>query len=151
MPGLTGLELCRNIRAHTPGGYTYFIIVTSRGTGDQIVEGMTAGADDYLVKPLDPESRPARRAGDPLRAALLPSSARHRSVKSYNDMYGHQAGDQVLKAVAAELKTQVRGGDALYRYGGEEFLCIFPEQSLETATVATQRMRRGLERLAIRT
>ena len=31
MPGLTGLELCRNIRAHTPGGYTYFIMVTGQG------------------------------------------------------------------------------------------------------------------------
>ncbi|MDP9296144.1 MAG: GGDEF domain-containing protein, partial [Actinomycetota bacterium] len=69
--------------------------------------------------------------------------------KSYNDTYGHQAGDKVLQAVAARLKDEARGGDALYRYGGEEFLCIFPEQSLVTAAVAVERMRVGLERLAI--
>jgi diguanylate cyclase (GGDEF)-like protein/PAS domain S-box-containing protein len=69
--------------------------------------------------------------------------------KSYNDTYGHQAGDKVLQAVAAQLKDEARGGDALYRYGGEEFLCIFPEQSLATAAVAVERMRVGLERLAI--
>ena len=55
MPGLNGLELCRNIRADAGGGYTYFIMVTSQATLDQILEGMSAGADDYLVKPLDPD------------------------------------------------------------------------------------------------
>jgi diguanylate cyclase (GGDEF)-like protein len=69
--------------------------------------------------------------------------------KSYNDVYGHQAGDDALQAVAAELEHAVRGGDSLYRYGGEEFLCIFPEQSLAMATVAVQRMRTGLVQLAI--
>ncbi|HYP22775.1 MAG TPA: response regulator [Actinomycetota bacterium] len=49
MPGLTGLELCRNIRAHSAPGYPYFIMVTGQGARDQVVEGMTAGADDYLV------------------------------------------------------------------------------------------------------
>ncbi len=69
--------------------------------------------------------------------------------KSYNDTYGHQAGDDILRAVASELKRQARGGDALYRYGGEEFLCIFPEQSLDTGTKAVQRMRVGIEALTI--
>ena len=61
--------------------------------------------------------------------------------KSYNDTYGHQAGDEILQTVAAQLQAQARGGDALYRYGGEEFLCIFPEQSLATGTIAVERMR----------
>jgi DNA-binding response OmpR family regulator len=52
MPGLTGPELCRKIRSH-PARYTYFILVTGLGSHDQMLEGMTAGADDYLVKPLD--------------------------------------------------------------------------------------------------
>ena len=42
MPGLTGLELCRKIRAHAAGGYTYFIMVTSQGGLDEILEGMSA-------------------------------------------------------------------------------------------------------------
>ncbi len=65
------------------------------------------------------------------------------------DTYGHQAGDVILQTVAEQLKAQARGGDALYRYGGEEFLCIFPEQSLASGTLAIQRMRIGLVRLAI--
>jgi len=69
--------------------------------------------------------------------------------KSYNDTYGHPSGDQVLQTVAAKLKEEARGGDALYRYGGEEFLCIFPEQSLATGGRAVERMRLGLEQLAI--
>jgi diguanylate cyclase (GGDEF)-like protein len=69
--------------------------------------------------------------------------------KSYNDTYGHQAGDHVLAAVANELGRQARAGDALYRYGGEEFLCIFPEQSLESGTTAVQRMRAGIEQLGV--
>jgi diguanylate cyclase (GGDEF)-like protein len=69
--------------------------------------------------------------------------------KSYNDSYGHQAGDEVLALVARELKTQARAGDVLYRYGGDEFLCIFPEQSLASGTLAVDRMRTGLEKLDI--
>jgi diguanylate cyclase (GGDEF)-like protein len=69
--------------------------------------------------------------------------------KSYNDNYGHQAGDEVLRTVAAELRDHARSGDAVYRYGGEEFLCIFPEQSLATATQAVQRMRLGVVQSAI--
>jgi DNA-binding response OmpR family regulator len=60
MPGLSGLQLCRNIRAHTPGSYTYFIMVTGQGGLEQVLEGMSAGADDYLVKPLDSEDLRAR-------------------------------------------------------------------------------------------
>jgi DNA-binding response OmpR family regulator len=52
MPGLTGLELCRKIRAH-PARYTYVIMVTGQSSHDQMFEGMSAGADDYLVKPLN--------------------------------------------------------------------------------------------------
>ena len=71
------------------------------------------------------------------------------NFKSYNDTYGHQAGDQALQVVAAQLRQHGRAGDAIYRYGGEEFLCVLPEQSMETGTRAVERMRSGLERLAI--
>jgi two-component system chemotaxis response regulator CheY len=51
MPGLSGLELCRKIRAHS-ARYTYLVMVTGQASHDQMLEGMNAGADDYLVKPL---------------------------------------------------------------------------------------------------
>jgi diguanylate cyclase (GGDEF)-like protein len=69
--------------------------------------------------------------------------------KSYNDTYGHQAGDEILQAVAARLTALLRLGDTLYRYGGEEFLCIFPEQSLASGSSAVERMRIGVEELAL--
>jgi two-component system chemotaxis response regulator CheY len=69
--------------------------------------------------------------------------------KLYNDTYGHPAGDEALQFVAKQLKEQARGGDTLYRYGGEEFVWIFPEQSLPNATLAVERMRTGLEHSAI--
>lgn len=69
--------------------------------------------------------------------------------KAFNDTYGHQAGDHVLATVANELEQQARAGDAVYRYGGEEFLCIFPEQSMESGTTAVERMRSGIELLGV--
>jgi len=69
--------------------------------------------------------------------------------KSYNDTYGHQAGDLVLRTFARQLLDQARAGDALYRFGGDEFVCVLPEQSLATGTKAVERMRLGVERLAI--
>ncbi len=53
MPGLDGVELCNRVRNHPAPGYTYFIFLTALGEREHILEAMTAGADDYLVKPLD--------------------------------------------------------------------------------------------------
>lgn len=203
MPGMSGTELCRRIRADSAGGYSYFIMVTSNGDTDKMLEGMTAGVDEYLVKPVAPGSlhgrliaaarvtalhrqialqqshlnilnrelaclarRDAltdlsnRRALDEDLASLEARVVRygHRYClalldvdlfKSYNDMYGHQAGDDVLRLVSAELVRQARNGDVLYRYGGEEILCILPEQSIESGMRAAERMRAAVEGLAI--
>ena len=55
MPGMDGLELCRRVRS-TPGAkYTYFIFVTSSGDVRRAMDAKEAGADDYLIKPLDPD------------------------------------------------------------------------------------------------
>jgi len=67
--------------------------------------------------------------------------------KAYNDEFGHQRGDEILQLVAAELTALLRDGDALYRYGGEEFLAIFPEQSIESGCLAVERMRAAIEAL----
>jgi two-component system, cell cycle response regulator len=201
MPRLSGVELCVKVRACTDH-YTYFIMVSSQGDVEEILAGMSAGVDDYLVKPLDSDALEAR-----LIAAARVTSVHHQLAdqrsaleqlnhelatiarcdpltglgnrraleedleglearvsryghsycmalfdvdhfKAYNDTYGHQAGDTALQAVAAELRYQARGGDTLYRYGGEEFLCILPEQTLDTGMIAVERMRKGIQRLA---
>jgi diguanylate cyclase (GGDEF)-like protein len=69
--------------------------------------------------------------------------------KAYNDAHGHQAGDDVLRAVAGALAGGVRAGDRLYRYGGEEFALLLAEQSLEAASDAAERLRAAVEALAV--
>jgi two-component system chemotaxis response regulator CheY len=69
--------------------------------------------------------------------------------KTYNDTLGHQAGDEALRAVAAKLAAEVRASDGVYRYGGEEFVLVLPEQSLQTARAAVERVRASVEQLAI--
>ncbi|MBW3622613.1 MAG: diguanylate cyclase [Armatimonadetes bacterium] len=65
--------------------------------------------------------------------------------KPYNDHYGHAAGDEVLQAVGQTLADQSRIGDRTYRYGGEEFLVVLPEQTLDTALLTLNRMRAAVE------
>lgn len=69
--------------------------------------------------------------------------------KLYNDTQGHLAGDDVLKKVAGVLAETVRMGDTVYRYGGEEFLALLPEQSVEASRRVAERLRRGVEQLGI--
>ncbi|MBI4719058.1 MAG: response regulator [Planctomycetes bacterium] len=64
MPGMSGIELCRRIRAEDHNGYRYIILVTSRRKPNDVVEGLSAGADDFLTKPVNPaELRVRVRAG----------------------------------------------------------------------------------------
>jgi two-component system, cell cycle response regulator len=69
--------------------------------------------------------------------------------KKYNDSHGHLAGDEALRAVAQALVAGLRKGDAVYRYGGEEFLAILAEQTLDGAGIAMDRVRLAVEQLAI--
>ena len=69
--------------------------------------------------------------------------------KRYNDHYGHLAGDEVLRRVAKTISGQRRSGDTAYRYGGEEFLVMLPEQNMRTASVFAERLRGAVEELDI--
>ncbi|MDQ1583132.1 MAG: hypothetical protein QOF36_1186 [Microbacteriaceae bacterium] len=69
--------------------------------------------------------------------------------KSYNDLYGHQAGDVAIKAVAATLASKHRDTDVVYRYGGEEFLVLLPNQSWTGAAAALERTRAAVFELGI--
>ena len=60
MPDIDGLELCRRIRETRRERYTYFILVTGLGGKQNYLEGMNAGADDFIVKPVDPDQFAAR-------------------------------------------------------------------------------------------
>ena len=53
MPGMDGTELCRKVRAKRIGPYVYIILLTAKGEQEDVIEGMQAGADDFIRKPFD--------------------------------------------------------------------------------------------------
>ncbi|MGN0437585.1 MAG: GGDEF domain-containing protein [Lachnospiraceae bacterium] len=65
--------------------------------------------------------------------------------KKVNDMYGHEAGDKVLIALAGELKSLVRATDYVIRWGGEEFLIFMPGCPIENAMDSAERIRKNVE------
>jgi diguanylate cyclase (GGDEF)-like protein len=65
--------------------------------------------------------------------------------KSFNDTYGHQAGDDVLRTIAQVLVSASREIDLIGRYGGEEFVALLPETALEQAMVYAERLRARVE------
>ena len=89
--------------------------------------------EDVLRKELDRAQRHAR----PLAVAML--DADH--FKNINDTYGHQTGDEVLRAISDRCRRTLRSNDVLGRYGGEEFLIVFPETNLEEAGAVAERLR----------
>jgi diguanylate cyclase (GGDEF)-like protein len=60
--------------------------------------------------------------------------------KKVNDTYGHVAGDQVLRSVAARLRAHIRHPDTIGRYGGEEFLIVLPNSELQAAAEQASRL-----------
>ncbi len=60
--------------------------------------------------------------------------------KRINDTYGHDVGDEVLRKVAETLRSSTRKIDVIGRYGGEEFLAIFPHTPLDQSIKSAQRM-----------
>ncbi|MDR2437809.1 MAG: response regulator [Planctomycetaceae bacterium] len=65
MPVMNGLEFCRAVRAEEFTGYVYFLLLTSHGALDEMVQGLSAGADDFIAKPYKPDEVLARlRAGE---------------------------------------------------------------------------------------
>ena len=65
--------------------------------------------------------------------------------KRFNDTWGHQTGDQVLRLVAMTLKSNIKGKDMAARYGGEEFAAILPETDLEGAMIVADNIRKAVQ------
>src|SRR6266702_823273 len=97
----------------------------------------------YLSEFLPRELVRSRRNATPVAVMLIDLD----HFKRVNDSFGHEAGDIVLKAIAALLKGKVRGSDMACRYGGEEFALILPETNLDTALRRAEVIRLAIARL----
>jgi two-component system chemotaxis response regulator CheY len=204
MPGIEGPELCRRARDELGDDrYIYVVVITVLGQQEKVLAGMGAGADDYLIKPIDPFAVRTRLVAAERVTALhgrLADSQHHlkqanrellslsltdtltglgnrrrmeedltrthaRAIrvgrsygmmlldidhfKLYNDHYGHQAGDDALRQLALCLGESVREDESIYRYGGEEFLVLMPDCSVEEAGLAGERIRQAVTERAI--
>ncbi|RME69368.1 MAG: GGDEF domain-containing protein, partial [Nitrospirae bacterium] len=65
--------------------------------------------------------------------------------KKFNDTYGHQQGDIVLKTIASIISSSLRESDIAARYGGEEFAVILPQTDMKGALVCAERIRQNVE------
>ena len=191
MPGMTGVEVCRRIRQRDSEPYTYILLLTSKNEKQDLIEGMDAGADDYITKPFDQNELQVRlRAGIRLvdlqsqllkaredlreqatrdsltrlwnRSSILGELTRELArserearplgvvivdldhFKQVNDTYGHLAGDAVLREAARRMQNGIRQYDSIGRYGGEEFLILFPSCSEEDCVAQADRLRKQL-------
>jgi diguanylate cyclase len=91
----------------------------------------------YFDVTLTEDARQAVANGQDL--CLIMSDIDH--FKSFNDRFGHQVGDQVLKVTAHVLKSNIKGRDSAARYGGEEFCVILPQTSLADAVTLADNIR----------
>lgn len=203
LPRMDGLELCCFVRKHEGARYTYVILL---GTEEEkVVEGLQAGADDYLTRPFNENELLARiRSGQRivelhrdmdkqnvslhLHGAQLSianeqlrimattdrltglvnrwegdkrireywaSATRHNvplacmlididGFKVFNDTYGHAMGDSVLRNTAETLRELSRTDEIVCRWGGEEFLILCPQATIQTAFDGANRLVREI-------
>jgi diguanylate cyclase (GGDEF)-like protein len=99
----------------------------------------------HMEAELAREVRRCHRKGAPL--GLIMADIDH--FKRFNDTYGHEAGDELLRAMGDFLRRFVRGEDIVCRYGGEEFLLILPETSVELAGERAETLRQQAQTLAV--
>lgn len=100
----------------------------------------------YLQSRLREEREKALRRKTPL--AFVLTDVDH--FKVFNDTYGHQAGDEVLRGVARMLLQQTRPSDTAARYGGEEFCMILPATDADRAVEIAEAFRKSVEEMVLR-
>lgn len=112
MPGLDGIEVCRRIRTEGREPYRYILLLTARTEAHDLVEGMEAGADDYLTKPFNShELRVRLRAGQrilELQEQLLQAREALRAQATHDGLTGILNRAAVLETLDHELERSYR-------------------------------------------
>src|SRR5947208_10050732 len=107
MPGLDGVEICRRIRSANREPYIYILLLTARTESQDLVEGMDAGADDYLTKPFNAhELRVRIRAGSrilDLQEELLQAREALREQATHDGLTGLLNRTSILEKLDDEL------------------------------------------------
>ena len=136
-------------RPRSFGARDLAILEELAGAAMDRIELLQSAATDSLTEAL------TRRAFKQEADQLISLAVRHQHnlsaivldidrFKSVNDTHGHAAGDQVLRAVAATCKANLRAGDLFGRLGGEEFCIVLPHIDREGATAAAEKMRSAI-------
>ncbi len=96
----------------------------------------------YIEERLSEEINRSDRSGEPLSFLMIDVD----EFKSYNDRFGHPAGDEALRVVGSILRQNLRGADVAVRYGGEEFSVLLPNTNTEEAEAIAERIRSHIAR-----
>lgn len=95
-----------------------------------------------LYEVFEEEIQRSHRYGNPLSIALIDID----KFKSFNDLYGHLTGDEILIMVAENVNTQVRESDIFARWGGEEFVILFKETSAQKALIVSKKLKDEIQK-----
>ncbi len=99
----------------------------------------------YMEESLEREIRRAARRQQPVSVVMLDLD----HFKRFNDTFGHEAGDTLLRALGDFLGTHIRREDIACRYGGEEFMLILPEAPADDACHRAEQLREGFKRVTV--
>lgn len=99
----------------------------------------------YLEESLPRELLRASRNRRPLGAIMLDID----HFKRYNDTFGHEAGDAVLRELSKHLRSNIRGEDIACRFGGEEFMLIMPDADLEATQKRAEKIRQDAKNIVV--
>jgi two-component system cell cycle response regulator len=117
MPGFSGVELCRRIRARKTPHYPYILLLTSKGAKQDLVEGLDAGADDYLIKPFEAnELRSRLQVGSRilrLQNDLLRKEEDLRFEVLHDRLTGLWSRGAILDSMEREIARGKRSGDSV--------------------------------------
>jgi diguanylate cyclase (GGDEF)-like protein len=114
MPGIDGIQLCRDIRRNKPEPYTYILLLTGKRSQDDIIAGLDAGADDYVTKPFDPAELKVRlRTGKRilyLQEQLINAREALRDQATHDRLTGLWNHAAILEILSNELARAQRQG-----------------------------------------